>query len=212
MTVTVVSCLYGNNGYDRFLDRWWASVQALDPAPDQVIVATDQPCSLAGAVASVCPWDHPQAWYMNQAIMAAETDWVWILDLDDQALPDALEGLEDVQASVWQMGYQRTDGMIHIPPRLTNQEYLDGYPANPYTEGSAIRTESFWAVGGFQDLAFQDFALWRRMARLGCTFQPSGRVHYRYNQHPNARSAIELVPATRAGNLAAMHELERAVA
>lgn len=213
MSVTVVSCLYGERGFDRMIGRWSEAVAAIDPAPDAVIVATDRLYDIPGAQVRVsdCEWRHPQAWYLTQAIAAAETGWVWIVDMDDQALPDGLDGLADIDADVWQLGYIRTDGVTHIPPQVTPAEYL-AFPGNPYTAGSAIHTKAFNAAGGFPDVAFQDWALWRRMARAGMHFQSSKRPHYLYNQHPLSRTSVELGAATRAVHLAEMRESELAVA
>src|SRR5690349_6010029 len=79
MSVTVVSCVYGDH-FRRFVPRWQAAVSALNPAPDSVIVGSDSESKITGAkvIASYCQWRHPQAWHLQQAIMAATTDWVWI--------------------------------------------------------------------------------------------------------------------------------------
>jgi hypothetical protein len=77
---------------------------------------------------------------LHDAIMAATSEWVWILDIDDLALPDALDGLDKVDGDVWQMGYQTDDGHGNVsgyePPQLTAEEYLD-QRGNPFTAGSA---------------------------------------------------------------------------
>jgi len=205
--VTVVSCLYGDRGYEWFIDRWAEAIRLMDPQPEDVIVATDREyvCPYEQRV-SDCHWNHPQAYYLQDAIMAATSEWVWIVDIDDVALPDALEGIAEVDADVWQMGYV-TNGEEYVVPQLTGDEYLS-HGGNPYTAGSAIRTESFWRCGGFADVAFQDFALWRRMAFRGARFQSSGRVHYRYMRHQSSRSDVELTKDKRTAHMAEMIESE----
>lgn len=188
--VTVVTCLYGDRGHERFVEAWLDSIDALNTQPYDVIIASDQRNLLH--LYSVCTWNNPSAYYLQQAVMAAETEWVWILGIDDTALPDALDGIEDVKEDVWQMGYHRSDGVTHIPPQLTGAEYL--LKGNCFTAASAIRTNAFRAVGGFPDIAFEDFGLWRRLAANGATFKSSGRVHYRYNLHEQTRTAVEFVP------------------
>lgn len=210
LSVTVVTSMYGSLAH-RFFEGWWKYVQRLDPAPDRVIVATDNGWSIDGAadmVVTRCPWRHPQAWHQNQALRLVDTDWVWLVDIDDHAKPDALAGLDDVRADVWLMGFERSDdGFTYIPPKLTNDEYLAG-DGNPYPAGSAIRTEAVCALGGFLDVAFQDWSLWRRLAAAGYEFEVSGRIHYTYQRHPYTRSELELTPDTRERNVAEMLSLE----
>lgn len=198
MSVTVVSCVYGDR-YDRFITEWALAIGDLDPAPDCVIVASDKTRVIPGAivVSELCEWEHPQAFYLQRAVMTAGTDWVWIVDIDDLALPNALAGLDEVDADVWQMGYLRDRAEPYIVPQLTGRQYLN-MTGNPFTAGSAIRADIFEEAGGFYDVAFQDWALWRRLARVGAVFQSSGRAHYKYRRHPGTRTELELTPDQRA--------------
>lgn len=202
--VTVVSCLYGNRGYDRFIHPWAEAIRGLDPAAIEAIVAADSPYYVPGAlvIVSRCGWRYPQAYYLQQAITATRTEWVWIVDIDDLAIPDALEGIGDVTADVWATGYLRSDGELFTPPQLTADEYLT-LPGNPIAAGSMIRTEAFRACGGFPDVAFQDWALWQRLARRGASFKASTRAQYHYRRHEQTRTAVELRPELRA-----QHETE----
>lgn len=196
--VTVVSCLYGDT-HDEFEERWWDAVAALRPSPRQVVVATD--CVMDG-------WTHPQARHLNAAVEQVETEWVWFLDIDDVAFPDALAGLDEVAAEVWQLGYLRSDGEEYIPPQLTAEEVLAA-ERNPFVAGSCVRTEAFRRVGGFRDIALQDWGLWRALAAEGATFQSSGRAHFHYVRHPNTRGAVELDIRSRPAH---MREMEMALA
>lgn len=196
--VTVVSCLYGDT-HDEFEERWWEAVSALSPSPREVVVATD--CVMDG-------WSHPQARHLNVAVEEVETEWTWFLDIDDLAFPDALEGLEEVAADVWQLGYLRSDGETYIPPQLTAAEVLAA-ERNPFVAGSCIRTEAFRRIGGFRDIALQDWGLWRALAAADATFQSSGRTHFHYMRHPNTRGEVELGLGRRPHH---MHEMELALA
>lgn len=197
MSVTVVSCVYGD--HVRFVNDWATAVEALKPAPAAVVVKGADPCL----------WRHPQAFYLQKAIEAADTDWVVIADIDDLLLPDALAGLDDVQADVWQLGFERSDGERYIPPTLTADQVL-ALDRNVLVGSSAIRTEAFHAVGGFPDIALQDWGLWRRLARAGMTFESSGRTHFRYMRHEDTRGMVELTTDARPAHLAEMMEAELA--
>lgn len=211
MTVTVVTCVYGTQ-YGEFIDRWADSVEHLQPAPDHVIVASDSPYTIPCAETLMADYEgHPQAFYQQLAVTHADTDWVWPLDIDDLAIPNALRGLDKVKADVWQMGFDRSDGEMYLPPQLTNRAYL-AQSANVYVGSSAIRCDAFHAAGGIPDIALQDWGLWRRMARNGAKFESSGRVHFRYMRHPLTRGENELTTADRPEHLAEMMEAERAFA
>jgi hypothetical protein len=206
MTVTVVSCVYGEH-YRRFVPRWAAALAALDPAPDAVIVAADSQLDITGTrvIASYCHWRYPQALYLQQAIMAATTDWVWIVDIDDVAFPDGLQGLHDVLGDVWAVGYERSDGEVFIPGAAYD---LDA--ACPFAAGSMVRTDIFREVGGFSDVALQDWSLWRKLYRHGAAFSLSDRAHYCYMRHPRTRGATELTLDVRAEHYDEMREAELA--
>lgn len=205
VSVSVVSCLYGENGYERFVTRWAEHIAALNRRPDHVIVAADRACGLPAFVKAIvkpCPWLHPQAFYLNEAILAAPTEWVWIVDIDDRAMPDALDGIDQVAADVWAVGYQ-CGTETYVPPAMTADDVLAA-KTSVIPAGSAIRKEAFVRCGGFRDVAFQDWALWRSLAEHGASFESSGRVQYRYRRHDLARTAVELTAERRAGHLAEM--------
>lgn len=208
VNATIISCIYGDD-YDRFLGDWEWGVRRLDPQPEAVIVATDHPRRIRGAkvVIASAPGQHKQAIHLQRALRDVETEWVWIHDIDDIAFPDALDGLEHIRADVWQLGYERSDGLVYKPPQMTAAEVLTS-SRNPFVAGSCIRTEALRAVGGFPDLALQDWALWRLLAQAGATFRSSDRTHFRYVRHSAARGERELTLDRRDFDIAEMRALE----
>lgn len=179
-TVAVVSSIYGHD-YDHFIDDWYRALGQLDRPADEIILHRGQPDG-----------PYPQARLQNEAVASAASDWIWQLNVDDEALPDALTGIDTVAADVWLMGYYWGDGRYYIPPVLPNDVYL-GLTTNPYPSMSAFRREAFGQVGGYPLIAHEDWGLWRRLARSGCTFESSGRGHSIYRRHPMQRSATELL-------------------
>jgi hypothetical protein len=208
MSVTIISCLYGDT-HDRFVGEWLAGIARLNPKPAAVIVATDHPRKLRGAKVKIgaCSWKHPQAFYLNTALHHVETDWVWLHDIDDYAFEDALQGLDDVAADVWQMGYERSDGEFYLPPHMDCVEVLAA-ERNPFVAGSCVRTAALRSVGGFADLALQDWALWRALAREGASFQSSDRTHFYYRRHSQARGERELTVQHRPDDMSEMTSWE----
>ncbi len=177
--VTVVAALYGD-AYDKHVAAWLESLQAMSPRATRAIIGADHIIDADDAtiVVTDCQWRHPHAWHLQQAINQATTEWVWVLDIDDTALPDALAGINDVDADVWQMGYQNGSQTYRVP-QLTNTEYL-ARTGNCYVGASAIRAAAFNQVGGYDDLGFQDWGLWRKMCRAGMRFESSGRANFAY--------------------------------
>lgn len=208
----MVSCLYGDT-HDRFAERWARALEGLTVKPSKVIVGSDKARRVHGAKVGVQwgtpePFRHSQAFYLNVAASLVSTEWIWFLDIDDVAFVDALEGLEEVTADVWQLGYLRSDGEEYIPPQLTATEVL-ATERNPFVAGSCVRTEAFRRVGGFRDIALQDWGLWRALAVGGASFQSSGRAHFHYMRHPNTRGEVELGLDSRPHH---MREMELALA
>ena len=202
--VTVISCLYGDS-HDRFMDEWLAGVHRLKPHPQAVIVGTDHPRKMRGASVKIgaCSWRYPQAFYLQWACRFVETEWIWIHDIDDYAFEDALAGLEEVEADVWQMGYERSDGEFYLPPHMDCNAVLAA-ERNPFVAGSCVRTAALRDVGGFPDIALQDWGLWRALARESCTFQASDRTHFYYRRHEQARGERELTIDVRGEHMAEM--------
>lgn len=213
-SVTVVSSVYGDRGFHSFVPRWFKAIGKLERQPDEVIVGTDRFTYEASreSVSENTLWAYPQAYHLHDAISQTTTDWIWICDIDDLAMPDALNGIDDVQEDVWQMGYLRhPDELLYIPPQLACSDILAS-EKNEFVAGSAFRRDAFEEVGGFPDVALQDWGLWRRMARHGMRFLSSDRAHFHYNRHLATRGAMELTAARRAGHLAEMMESETRVA
>ena len=125
--------------------------------------------------------------------------------------PTASQGLDDVASDVWQIGFERSDGEIHLPPKTHGCGVLV-VGANHYVGAAMIRTDIFHDVGGFPDVAFQDWALWRKLARHGATVEPSDRPTSSYMRHPRTRGATELTTDVRPEHIAEMMEAEHAYA
>lgn len=209
VNATVISCLYGDT-HDQFVPRWTTAIEQLDPAPVEVIVGSDSARVIDGATvihAGSCAWHYPQSFYLQAALEEVTTDWVWIVDIDDVAFHDALAGVCEIEADVFQMGYVRSDGEVYIPPVLDRDEILFA-PRNPFVAGSCIRTEKLRDIGGFPDVALQDWALWRQLARGGATFAASTRPRFGYVRHQDTRGRVELTATARQGHLDEMFEWE----
>jgi hypothetical protein len=79
---------------------------------------------------------------------------------------------------------------------------------NPFVAGSFVRTDILLDAGGFPDCALQDWALWRRLARIGAVFAPGDRARFKYMRHGLTRGATELTAYDRRKHIVEMHRLE----
>jgi hypothetical protein len=212
--VTVISCLYGDI-HDDYLSDWLNAVRTLNPAPREVIIGTDRYRHLTSVLEVFRRRQdrdsYPQAFHLTTALREARTEWVWIHDIDDLAFPDALEGVSEIDADVVQCGYERSDGEIYIPPALPNDEILE-LDHNPFVAGSFVRTDILMDAGGFPDVALQDWALWRRLARMGAVFAPGDRPRFKYMRHSLTRGAIELTAENREQHIVEMRHWEESLA
>jgi hypothetical protein len=205
LDVTVVSCLYGGS-HDDFLPDWLASVKALGPAPREVLVATDRYRHLTDGCIEVFTrrhgWKYPQAFHLNEVVREVQTEWFWILDIDDLAFPDALGGINfDQSADVIQMGYLRSDGEEHLPSHV---DIIELDERNGLVAGSIVRTQAVNRIGGFRDVAFQDWDLWRRLYESGSFFVTADRPRFHYRRHHATRGARELTAEHREAHVAEM--------
>jgi hypothetical protein len=192
--VTIISCLYGTT-HDDYLSDWLHAVGMLNPAPREVVIGTDRYRHVTSVLEVFRRRQdrdsYPQAFHLNSALEQVTSEWVWIHDIDDLAFPDALEGIEQVDADVVQCGYERSDGEVYIPPVMGIADFLAS-SNNPFVAGSFVRTDILLDAGGFPDCALQDWALWRRLATIGAVFAGGDRPRFKYMRHGQTRGATEL--------------------
>jgi hypothetical protein len=180
--VTVVGCVWGE--YHQYVERWLTSIRACDPAPQRVILSSDRFIELPDVLVLVSEnqGEHPHNARWNECVAMAETEWVAVLGVDDELLPDIFKDLPD--CDVYQVGYIVPSREIadHIPPDYSAKQ-LRELEFNPTCHPSPFKKNVFDKVGGFRDVAFSDWALFRDMAWADAHFRSSGKFGYRYNWH-----------------------------
>lgn len=174
MTVTVVACCYGD--YWRFQGEWAEALENLNTQPDTIIVEDSEPAS-----------QYPHAELLNRLLPRVETEWMWNLGVDNQALPDALDGLETDGADALLFGFRRSDGAEYVPPAMSCEEFLAARK-NRWPSDSLFRVEAVRKAGGFPLIGHEDWGLWRAMCRLGMVIRPTGRVHWTQRLHAASRT------------------------
>jgi hypothetical protein len=116
-----------------------------------------------------------------------DTEWIWVLDIDDRIKPDALEGLMDQTCDIWLMGMHTNGAEVYLPPHLTNEQIATAEHCY-FCCGSPIR-RSWWKQNRYRDLAFTDWAMWRTSAKMGASFAWANKMGYTYRKDfPNSMS------------------------
>lgn len=190
MSVGICTVAYGTTYHD-FLPRWAAAVAALERRPDLITIVHD------GVSRDIRQQVHdlltvlwvedrgtthelqPQV-HVNAAIAVTQTDWIVKLDADDVILPHALNGVTDCTADVLNFGY-RIGEADHVSQRVTAEQVLRK-TNNALSSASPFR-RWLWDRNKFRDLLFDDWAFWIEAARVGATFNATGRVDYIYSVH-----------------------------
>lgn len=190
MTIGICTVAYGTTYHD-FLPRWAQAVAALERQPNVITIAHDGvPDDIRDQVRDLLNvlWvedrtvEHdlqPQV-HVNAAIALTHADWIVKLDADDVILPHALNGVPDCTADVLNFGY-RVREADHVSQRVTAEQVLRK-TNNALSSASPFR-RWLWERNKFRDLLFDDWAFWIEAARVGATFDATGRVDYIYSVH-----------------------------
>ncbi len=184
MTIAVVS--WASGPHVRFIDRWLASIRALDRQPEQIILGTDTDMRFDGVDVLWCPKQRFEPRLLNAAVRASDTEWVCKLDVDDVIFPHAFDRVDEWSSDVTVFGVKVAGSAWQ--PRADD---LLTSPSNACTSASPFRRH-VWHAGKFADLPYWDWAFWIQAAKNGFTFEPSGTVDYEYGIHPDQVSVREL--------------------
>lgn len=176
-SVAVLGSVWGEK-YRAHLPEWFASIDALEVKPDQVIVATlpDEVHFLDGYPCEVAICQHPNIERMiNTAAAKAKTTWLSPCAVDDRYLPEAFNDLLDMadDVDVVSVGIITTSG-LRIDAR-PGQNMLDGNPHGVL--GPSFIRRSLWGrLGGYDErYIISDWALWIKSMKVGAKFWMSSR-------------------------------------
>ena len=124
----------------------------------------------------------------NEAIETLDTEWVIMLDADDELDPLYVEAMLDGDGDIRQpatLGIQ--DGVEDDEPVvIPRKNLLDG---NYIVIGAMCRPADVLAVGGFRDFSvLEDWDLWIRMALSGKKIVPVPKAIYRVHVNRGGRN------------------------
>jgi hypothetical protein len=183
MSVTIITALYGDD-YDHFLPGWEQAIKQLSPQADAVLIGTDRERetehqTIIAALPEGKRWRSP--FYWNLCAQQATTDWVWVLDIDDRFLPNAMSILDQRDCDIVQVGYiEQENRTTYLPPRISNDDIIFRDHC-AFVCGSPIRRD--WLLANpYPDTAYTDWAQWRQSARRGARFEYADRPAYEYRK------------------------------
>lgn len=182
--VTCISVVYGDY-WDLFSDGWIASIRALDPAPAEVILATDVPRRIDG-VRTITIGQAHMADYYNATVAEAKTDWIFGGGFDDPWLPHAMMPV-DTEADAYGYPMFRT-GLIN-----DTFSYKGGYDNiinlnhNPMEGGWFYRTELLREIP-FPRVGLLDYAHFLYMRAAAKTIDAGGPPRSTMPRHERAHS------------------------
>ena len=149
------------------------------------------PSAMRQEVPVIYRHEHTLADARNAAIRAAGTEWVIVLDADDELGEGYVQALSSGSAdirgpSLWE---HRVDGVTEVPLADRDIEHL-----NPLPVSAMARRDQILAAGGFQPWpAWEDWALWLTMVRRGHTYEhiPAARLLAHVSQRSRNRSVTD---------------------
>jgi hypothetical protein len=180
--VTIITAIYGTK-YDQYIEGWSEAIDNLTIQPKRIICGSDRLRDIRAerVVSQPAPgWVWKSPWYWNSAAEITDTEWIWVLDIDDRIKPDALEGLMEQTCDIWLMGMHTNGAEVYLPPHLTNEQIATAEHCY-FCCGSPIR-RSWWKQNKYRDLAFTDWAMWRTSAKMGASFGWANKMGYTYRK------------------------------
>lgn len=130
----------------------------------------------------------------NAAIRAARTEWVIVLDADDEMDDGYVPALAAGSADI------RVPALIEVHPDGSCTEVplagRDIEHTNPIPVSAMARRADMLAAGGFQPWrAYEDWALWLTMVRRGATVQHIAGARLLAHVNPGSRNRTVTDPA-----------------
>jgi hypothetical protein len=190
LKVTVATANW-NGFWGKYGDKWTECVNAMSPAPDRVIVASDEPIDTKFEVV-ICQTKKLGP-MRNAALEIADTEWFVPADLDDLPMPNYIANLNndyDIHSFALQIGNEVYKG---------NAEQWDkafhNHAENPLISCSAYKTELGKKIK-YRDVGWEDWAFWLDMKKAGATVFWDDTVRYIYRRPPNSLSQQDIQEKT----------------
>lgn len=131
----------------------------------------------------------------NAAIAQAQTEWVSVLDADDEIAPGYCASLLAGSADIRAPRLVQVDAAgRHRPIDLSGRDIEQ---INPLPVCSLARRDDILAAGGFSEWPhWEDWALWLTMVRRGHSYEHINAATYLWHVNPDSRNRTVKRPKT----------------
>jgi len=194
--ITVVGMVWGT-AYKDEIAGWWDSIQALNPAANDVVVAyhpdddcgaQDLPCRLVK-----CETRTPGA-MLNAAIATVKEGWIAGCAMDDRFYPNAFTCLpeDDFDVVANTLRFMSNGGVNPSAP-----ERFATHPMVNHVMGTSWFTKEIWErVGGYPSVYWSDWGFWWKCHVHGARWYKPAGVQVLVNDiRPNRISSSENIEA-----------------
>jgi len=165
--------------------RYWLDVARANALPS----ARKQGCSVILSAGDTL------AQARNFAVRNVETEWLIFLDADDELSEGYVQALLDGDGDLRAPAVQWVNEGVADEPVLLDDRDIEF--SNPCVIGTAIRTNLFNELGGFEEFdAWEDYALFLKAYRRGAKITHNPEAVYVVNVHPDSRNNSVRDPGT----------------
>lgn len=189
MTVALVSTVWGQK-YRDFVPRWWAMANALDPKPNEIVIA-HHPDELSGfenlPVRLVSCEVKALPAMLNAAIEVCESEWIQQCPIDDRLSPDALDVYADApaDADLIVVGASAIRaGVVWMGDFASIWGSPEQYRMNHHCP---IKRDLWMKVGGFGAEHWCDWGFFLRADKAGCKPHHVNKVTLTYDDTHTGR-------------------------
>lgn len=163
--------------FAQYCEPWWNAVKATSRQPDKIVICHWVP-DTAG-ITKIPDWIEEDrvirlgfpngttnADLLNAALENCGTDWIMLIGLDDEILPDALVQIEEADAAgadILSTGVRFSNGGEWMGSWDTSVlAYRPPLPSN-----CPMRVKTLLDVGGFAEMKYHDWGMWVKLAKHG---------------------------------------------
>lgn len=174
--VSIVTPLYSLE-YARFLPAWWESIEQLDPAPADVVIAHTE---IVTDIVSDYPVrtvlvDEPSC-ALDAGLRISGTKWLAMMCMDDTYVADAFASVEGATTDIVGFNLQGTSGT----PLRNSWDSLSA-SSNGVNYHSVFTRELFNSIGGVPAVFYHDWAFWLKAKTIGATFYDAPGIQVIYD-------------------------------
>lgn len=184
MNVSIVSACWGNY-WQRFGKEFCDSIESLNTKPHEVIVVSDCIADYPEWLKVIYPFSSVRKWdWLNEAVLHATGEWVWLLGIDDLAYAHGLDGIV-FEGDVIAIGATE-NGKSWIPDQLKWNSLL--FESGNPMAGGMICKRSAYLRYPLRNTTYSDWMQWLEMRHSGVDVRFDQRERFIHRKHADANS------------------------